>query len=1411
MSGQAGTDAQMQPGWLTGVKNAVVDTAESWRDTTVAVATGDSGVVEALRSDSHDEAAVRNIKNLGHMASTGIAAVGVVKGGMAAYATCGGLTALGVFGGALAAGAAGAFIGAGLVNHFALDEKLLDFLGAPKLAKSGPQPATVGDQIAHGSAFAGALCGLVAGVAVGALVAATICTGGAAAVIVGAVAAGAAGGGVGALVNGFFSKMATVTGKIITGSPNVFFEGRPVARVGDQVQCRKHSSVSRIAEGSETVFVNGLPLARIGHKTTCNASIHQGCKTIFADSTTGVYLKKDAEHSAREQAVISTAEVALSLGVGRLLSKLGLKCGEPVNPADGSYFDVRTDLEYPAALPLRLTRTYAGKDPVASVLGPRWICNWSQRLVFLADEPTANLEDGEGEVLQYPLGKGAEFNSRNLRAAHYHLRGTRQRARLFDSRYQQTLIFETTESHPHIGRLSAIEDRNNNRIDFLYENDHLRRVAHSDGEVFVVGTTPEGFIATVTRDGDGEPLLRYGYDSSGALTEARSLFGGEFHYAYTEQGWLNHWQDSGATCVDIAYDSEGRVVATQTPDGLYNDRFVYDSRERKTEYHDAEGGCFTYWFNANHQLIREQDPLGHITTHEVSGLDRRLSTTDPLGRVTRFDYDTFGHLMGETDGAGRTTRYAYDPHGQLTGIDYPDGTASAWTYDDRGNLIEAKEPDGHIRRFSYDDQGRLLTETGTDGTTTRLGYDRRGRLASLRNTLGETTRYHLDRWGRPRIITDPAGYSTHYEYDPAPDNPRADLSRILHPDGGEERLAYDSEGLPKTHVAPEGQTTRATYGAFDLLRTVTDPKGHATRLDYDNAARLTRITNAAGQSWRYRYDPAGRLAAETDWAGRVTSYTRDAVGRVIAKRLPDGSEQQLAWDDWDRITAVETARQKIVYEYDNADRLTRAATYLKGHPEPESDLRFTHDDKGRLIQEIQNGTVIGYRYDLAGHLASRTTPGGETTYTYDLLGRFKSLSSNGHGLEVTRDARGLETQRQYQAPEQTPRDALTLKQSYDACGRLTRQLVGRDRQLAVHDKLAQVSRRYRWDQSGRLVGVQDSRRGSYSCHYDPRDQIEQITRHTGLHTQTIEHYRYDALLNLTQSNGRTHRYEGGTVRSIGNSSYRYDIRGRVIEKRLARNGFRPQAWRYAWDDFDRLLQTHTPDGSVWHYTYDAFGRRIRKECIKPGERSARQTTRYLWQGATLAEEHRTNGHTNEINRWHYEPGTFHPVAKETISDAGEGSFYPLVTDHLGTPKELFDTEGNLLWQAEHELWGKAAITAKTGSNCLPIIDCNLRFQNQWEDEESGLYYNLHRYYDPDSGQYLSPDPIGLEGGLRTHGYVHDPMQWVDPLGLAGCPRKAIVVGEGMGRVNKAVKDLRLQGINAKKYQTWKKNCPMEGG
>ncbi|MEY1239969.1 RHS repeat domain-containing protein, partial [Providencia manganoxydans] len=64
--------------------------------------------------------------------------------------------------------------------------------------------------------------------------------------------------------------------------------------------------------------------------------------------------------------------------------------------------------------------------------------------------------------------------------------------------------------------------------------------------------------------------------------------------------------------------------------------------------------------------------------------------------------------------------------------------------------------------------------------------------------------------------------------------------------------------------------------------------------------------------------------------------------------------------------------------------------------------------------------------------------------------------------------------------------------------------------------------------------------------------------------------------------------------------------------------------------------------------------------------------------------------------------------------------------------------------------------------------CHFRFAGQFEDNETGLYYNRFRYYDKDSGQYISPDPIGLLGGFNPYGYVHDPVGFIDPFGLACC-------------------------------------------
>ena len=1351
----------------------------------------------ALQNRGSNAGEVDNIATTGHAVSTTVGGATMAYGAVGAFST-GGIGAVACYASPLAAGIAGVWAGAKLANHLALDEKVLDLMGKPKLSGPGPQPAVVGDAIAHNHAFAGALTGLLAGVAVGILVAAavaaTVATGGLAApVLVGAAAAlagGVAGSFVGSIINGIGSKMATVSGKIMTGSPNVFFEGKAVARVTDTVSCDKHSIPPQIAEGSETISVNGLPLARIGHKITCSAVVQDGCKTIFADNTTGQYGEIDAEMSAFEQTVLSVAEVGLAFSAVRFRSsKLGKRVfGEPIDPADGGYVDFRTDFEYPGILPLALTRIYSGKERVEGLLGAKWTCNWSQRLSYDQNEPTVILEDGDGEVLKFALGHGREFNARHLKAPHYQLTGTRENARLFDSRTQQTLIFTATEENPLTGIVTAIEDRNYNRIDFIYKYGRLCRISHSDGAAFSVTTTPEGYLKTVVMEGDNRELVRYTYDFAGAITDVQSLFNGEFHYGYTMQGWLNHWHDSGVTSVDLEYDFEGRVIVTRTPEGLYNDRFIYHPEERNTEYIDATGARSEFWFNTAGLMIRERDPLGHITEHAFDGLERKLSTTDPLGRTTIYDHNTFGFLTGETDWAGRTIGYKYDKHGLITEVQHPDGKKSAWKYDERGNLVCATEPDGSAFRYSYDERGNLLSETGPDNTNSRWEYTKLGRLAAWYDPLGNRTSFEEGAWKRLRSITDASGHTTRYHYDPGTGNPREDVSAIVYPDGGEERFSYDKEGLLSEHTGGEGQVTRYKHGSFDLLRTVIDPAGHITSMEYDGAARLRQITNAAGQRWSYSYDPAGRLAAETDWAGRQTGYRRDAVGRVLSKRLPDGVEQRLTWDERDRIVSVATDAIRIVYEYDDADRLIRAATYGNNVEEPDSDILFSYDKSGRLVKEIQNGIAIDYQYDAAGRCINRKSPSGETSVSYDPLGLLTDYTSNGQGLTFRRNALGLETERRHNHADHG-HSAFTLMQSYDPCGRMKTQSAGGGRasvnpaipDLPNMEMAGRVSRNYHWDKSGRLIGVKDIKRGASSFQYDPRDQVRSVQRQAKRSNSLAdERYDYDALMNLAQSDGQAHRYQGDCVTHIGNTSYRHDARGRVIEKTGIKNGFRPKTWRYLWDDFDRLTETRTSDGGHWRYSYDAFGRRVKKECVTPDRFKRTANITYLWQGATLAEEWKTycdSGEPVQVSRWHFEPGTFNPIAKETLGigaeKAGEARFYPIVTDHLGTPKELFDVDGQCVWQAEHSLWGKTSIVSQISQdfNELPVADCNLRFQNQWEDEETGLYYNLNRYYDPDSGQYLSTDPIALDGGLRTHGYVHDTMQLVDPMGLAACGKR----------------------------------------
>ncbi|EDT2963562.1 hypothetical protein EL09_23950 [Salmonella enterica subsp. enterica] len=96
----------------------------------------------------------------------------------------------------------------------------------------------------------------------------------------------------------------------------------------------------------------------------------------------------------------------------------------------------------------------------------------------------------------------------------------------------------------------------------------------------------------------------------------------------------------------------------------------------------------------------------------------------------------------------------------------------------------------------------------------------------------------------------------------------------------------------------------------------------------------------------------------------------------------------------------------------------------------------------------------------------------------------------------------------------------------------------------------------------------------------------------------------------------------------------------------------------------------------------------------------------------------------------------------------------------GAPEELTDSDGEIVWETGYQVWGNTIQEKDHGG-----VEQNLRYQGQYLDRETGLHYNIHRYFDPDVGRFTTTDPISIRGGLNLYRYAPNPFNWIDPLGL----------------------------------------------
>jgi RHS repeat-associated protein len=264
---------------------------------------------------------------------------------------------------------------------------------------------------------------------------------------------------------------------------------------------------------------------------------------------------------------------------------------------------------------------------------------------------------------------------------------------------------------------------------------------------------------------------------------------------------------------------------------------------------------------------------------------------------------------------------------------------------------------------------------------------------------------------------------------------------------------------------------------------------------------------------------------------------------------------------------------------------------------------------------------------------------------------------------------------------------------------------------------------------------------------------------------------------------------------------------------------RVPAWVY--DTQNRLIEVQDTTGGqtnpaatlIARYGYDPLDRRIWKEQYRDANGQGQsnplaqaQRTHYLYadegliaestQAITLnADGSVTASSTPQITtQYGPRPGsefTTGTLFVKTKNSNGQDSFAYLHHDHLQTPLQATDKAGNVVWAASYNAFGKASITTPAATPDKPTITVNLRLPGQYLDEETGLHYNYRRYYDADSGRYVTQDPIGLEGGTNRFSYVnHDPLNQADPTGEV-----APLVAYGLGFLGGAAIDVAVQLIS----------------
>lgn len=753
----------------------------------------------------------------------------------------------------------------------------------------------------------------------------------------------------------------------------------------------------------------------------------------------------------------------------------------------------------------------------------------------------------------------------------------------------------------------------------------------------------------------------------------------------------------------------------------------------------------------------------------------RTGTTDKI----TYAYDNFGNLASQSqtiNGAVRTTSYiGYNTFAQPERIVNPNGLVELFSYNDDGSISSKTigpggntgAITGQTETFTYDALKRITSEKSPDGELTFYQYDQAGQvvLVILPNGNRKAYTYFSNGITASELLTSGQNIPFNQNYTQINND-----GRVIKKYSGSNanRLyvtyKYDANGNILESTTAKGITERWTYDALNRVKTHTDGMGKVDTKDYDindniisakdavnagsnplsyrNGNVLTQEINSDFGTKTYAYNEADQLTQRIH-STRVCNYNNlDEVGRYrgFACASNNGGGTPPEYQIGDSYTYDQS-------RYGRLDKVTSSVVY-------DVNTYYSYDTYDRIVQKRQENLlwyvdtanknlVVNYGYSTAGKQTSITLPSGRVIgYNYNFAaGTLTGINVNNSSLIRNINYDG----------------ANRIKNWSWGTGNASYSVMYSDNGVISSisntntNKVVNFSQNVGFDADGNISVVSRNNGLNDAYFYDQANRLtKEIRSNNGTNVYTIT-YEYDANGNRTSLNASgshlqpaasaTYAYSGNKLTSFNKNG----IFQTLTQSANAEVAYGP--FTAAYDNGGRRKADHAAN----YYYYMNYNHKNERITRGMSSNIPASVVQYVYD----EDSHLIGEYSGNIPIVEYVWLGDKPVAAIYGTGAATKIHY-IVADHLNTPRRLIDSSDHaVVWSWDSTAFGMG--------DPIGYVTFNLRFPGQYYDVGTGHFYNHNRFYNPELGRYMEPDPIGLGGGLNLYSYCYqNPIMFVDP-------------------------------------------------